>query len=476
MFQGNYFSISPDAQPFLHYWSLSVEEQFYLFFPLTILLVFRYSKWQVISILFGIGVISLAACIICTRLNPVWAFYLLPTRAWPLLAGCLVGILPLLSMNRSILAPGWLSNFGLCVIGASFILLQEEPSYPGWIAVFPVIGAVAVILPKSRCGAERWLSSRVMVAIGKTSYSLYLWHWPIFCFVDYQFYLAPKVARIATKAICCITLALVTYRYIEVPARAYLNSRRARPFAYASLVATLCVCIPLSLSIRNENYVNADIADVRKGGLVFKIEEGNPSVLLMGDSNGSMYGKLMKDISRELKYILTVISVAAGDMLPPTKLWNDALSIIAKSRPDYIVMANAWLGKLQNDPTRLQLAIEELRPYARHIILLNQPPILPAAASRQSMRNGSRPPFREDPAIHDGKNRINQFLLSLAGPTVLVLNTSKYFENSNGEIIALNKRGQLLFHDPGHLSGYGAARIHDDLLTALTTTGRASLN
>ena len=198
MYQGNYFEISPDAQPFLHYWSLSVEEQFYLFFPITIFVILRYARRYTLTILALLGACSLAGSVLLTPINPVWAFYLLPTRAWQLTAGCLIAVIPFVTKRES-RAPAWVSAAGLCLIAISYVLIQEGPHFPGIIAILPVVGAVAVILPSRNGWAKRFLSSSAMVGIGKVSYSLYLWHWPVFSLVDYQFYLLSEPIRIVIK-------------------------------------------------------------------------------------------------------------------------------------------------------------------------------------------------------------------------------------------------------------------------------------
>ena len=469
MSQGNYFEISPDAQPFLHYWSLSVEEQFYLFFPISIFVIIRYARQYTITILALLGACSLAGSVLLTPINPVWAFYLLPTRAWQLIAGCLIAVIPFITERES-RGPAWVSVVGLCLIAISFILIKEGDHFPGMIAILPVIGAAAVILPSRNGGAKRLLSSSSMVAIGKVSYSLYLWHWPTFSLVDYQFYSLSEPLRVVIKVGISIILTLVSYHFIEKPARIFLNKPWSRGMAYAALTATLCLCVPLGLAIRNNNYVNAEVADVRNGGLVFQGNAAPHSIVLMGDSNGSMYGKLMKEIAKKLGYNITIISVAAGDPLPNTPLWRDSLSVVAKTKPDYLFIANEWRGKLHNDPDRLSVALNELKPLAGRIILLNQPPILPNEASRLSIRNGSRPPFREDAATRSDRQRINQFLVRFVSPEISVLDISRHFETEKGEIIFIDEQGKLLYQDPGHLSGYGAARIRNVIMQELGST------
>ncbi len=456
----------PDAWPFLHYWSLSVEEQFYLFFPITIFIILRYARGHTLTILALLSACSLAGSVLLTAINPVWAFYLLPTRAWQLTVGCLIAVIPFVTARES-RAPAWVSAAGLCLIAISFVLIQEGPNFPGMIAILPVVGAVAVILPSRNGWAKRFLSSSAMVGIGKVSYSLYLWHWPVFCLVDYQFYLLTEPIRILIKVGVSLALTLLSYNFIEKPARRFLNKSWTRGIAYAALAATVCLCVPLGLTVRSNNYINARVADVRNGGLLFRSDPAAHSVVLMGDSNGSMYGLLMKEIAEKLEYNLNVISVEANDVLPTTSLWHDSLSAITKIRPDYLVIANEWRGKLQSDPDRLPTALSQLEPYVGRIILLNQPPILPKAASRLSMRNGSRPPFREDAAIRSDRQRINKLLLDFESPKVSVLDVSRHFETEEGEIIFIDEKDKILYQDSTHLSAYGAARIRDVIMQVL---------
>jgi peptidoglycan/LPS O-acetylase OafA/YrhL len=473
MLQGNYFELSPDAQPFLHYWSLSVEEQFYLFFPVTLYLIFRYARHRMEIILGLTGTASFLACALLTPVNPVWAFYLLPTRAWELFAGALVAARPLrITAYPDVSKKGWLSPVGLLLLAASFLAIHEGPEFPGAVAAVPVIGTVAVILPgATRNWTQKFLVSKVMVTIGRMSYSLYLWHWPVFCFVDYELYAMPAPVRLALKIFFPAFLAIVTFYAVEKPARTVLNTPSNRPLAYAFLAAMLALCVPLGLVIRNNNYINAELSDVRGGGLVFPGKEGAPTVVLMGDSNGSMYGKVMKEICAGLGYTLRVISVAAGDPFPSRgntdQLWAGTLATVRETKPDYLVFAAAWAEKLKDDPGRLAAALGELKRYSKHILLLNQPPILPREASRAAIRNGAHPPFAEPAHSRDERRKVNELLLTLRSPTVSVIDIARYFEAANGEVMFAGEQGEQLYHDSGHLSGHGADRIRAALTQGL---------
>jgi peptidoglycan/LPS O-acetylase OafA/YrhL len=475
MVQGNYFQISPDAQPFLHYWSLSVEEQFYIFFPLLLLLLFKYARKHLVLALGVLCAGSFLAAVVMTHLKPVWAFYLLPTRAWELLAGCLLAVIT----DHAKPAPEarWpklLSDFSLGLIALSFLLVHEGNHFPGYWAMLPVVGAVGLLMPTRGGVSEKLLSVAPLVAVGRISYSLYLWHWPVFSLIDYKMYLASDPARLALKIGLSFLAAILSFWLIENPARVFLNRRKSMPLAYAAMVCAIALCVPLGVAIRKANYINAETSDVIKGGLVFNSNSKKASVILMGDSNGAMYGKVMKEICANMGYKLSVISVAAGDPLPTSnnvssgRLWLESLDVVRKEKPDYLVLACSWEGKLQGDKERLALAVNTLKPLVGRLVILNQPPILPENANRDSIREGARPPFYEDAEIRRLRMESNAYLKSFNSGNCSVVDIASHFQTTNGEVLFLDQQGRQLYQDSGHLSGYGADFIRSDLRQAIS--------
>ncbi|MDB6129304.1 MAG: acyltransferase 3 [Verrucomicrobiales bacterium] len=478
MLQGNYFAISPDAQPYLHYWSLSVEEQFYIFFPLLFLLIFKHARKYQMQLLVGLCGASFITCVVLTRLKPVWAFYLLPTRSWELLAGCLLAILTGGTNSSAVPKscwPKWVSGLGLGIIIVSFLLVREGPHFPGYWSILPTVGAVGVLMPLrgTRSISEKWLAVPPLVLLGRMSYSLYLWHWPVFSLVDYKMYLASAPARVAIKVGLSILAATLSFLFIENPARKFFNSPKHRRLAYSFMFLAIALCVPLGIAIRKSNYVNAETSDVTKGGLVFGSRNAAKSVVLMGDSNGSMYGKVLKEICAELGYKLTVISVAAGDPLPASdvshgQLWLDSLAVVRKEKPDCLVLACSWEAKLKEDKQRLALAVDTLKPLVGRLVILNQPPILPAKATRAAIRDGARPPFFEDEEIRRLRLESNEYLERFNVAPASVVDIARYFQATNGEALFLDGQGRQLYHDAGHLSGFGADLIRSDLKRAIS--------
>lgn len=271
--------------------------------------------------------------------------------------------------------------------------------------------------------------------------------------------------RLMMKIGLSLFLTFICFRLIETPARIFLYLPQSRRIAYATFITVLAISVGIGYTIRKTQHVNATLNDVTNGGLVFSVKPGPASVVLMGDSNGSMYGKVIKKICEEIGENLAVISVDAGDPLPQrngnsSKLWFDSLNVVRKIRPEYLVIANHWTEKLEDDRERLAVAIAELKPFVGHIVLLNQPPILPTEANRASFRSGVRPPFREVADVQLKRRAINAYLLQLQSQRVSVVDIASRFETLSGDILAIDGQGKWLYQDANHLSGLGADQVH----------------
>ena len=177
-----YFERETNFHPLLHTWSLAVEEQFYIFFP--ILLYFLHKRHRrLIAALAGIFFLSFASSVALVEFKPRVAFYLLPPRAWELMAGSLIalGVSDRFWSPRAAAAAALL---GLALIAGAIFFYTPAMPFPGFAAMPPVLGACLIIWARGQ-GAGRLLAIRPMVWIGLLSYSLYLWHLPIFEFAKY---------------------------------------------------------------------------------------------------------------------------------------------------------------------------------------------------------------------------------------------------------------------------------------------------
>ncbi|MBU2959505.1 acyltransferase [Citreicella sp. C3M06] len=220
--QAGYFDSASDEKPLLHTWSLAVEEQFYIFLPLLILLLSR-RRGAILAALIGAWALSLAGSVLLTPKMQTATFYLFPFRAWELLSGVLLAIWGCESGRRwrGHMALSWL---GLGLVLASVLLIPAGPWFPGFLAIVPVLGTVLLLANGTgRNPVNRMLSTREMVFAGQISYSLYLWHWPVLTLSLYLrgAYSGPLETLLWMGL--SVGLAYLSWRYIETPAR------RAKP-------------------------------------------------------------------------------------------------------------------------------------------------------------------------------------------------------------------------------------------------------
>ena len=478
VFQGNYFRLSPDSQPFAHQWSLSVEEQFYLLLPLFLFLLYRFIKNnRVIALAIAAAwLISFGICLYLTKTHPTWAYYVLPARAWELMTGSL---LALWTVNKGTIAPKYrnlAAEIGFIVILLSIIFIRERSFFPGFIALAPVLGtAVMIGLSNGNSSiAEKVLSQRPLVFIGKISYSLYLWHWPIFSFVDYSLYASPTATRLLIKLSLTLIAALLSYFYIEQPARHYLNAPDNRLKAYGLLGCVVFTLVLSGMMIRNTFHLSAEPNSIKDGGIVFNADKKEfGSIILMGDSLASMYGTTVRDIANQLGFKLNIISANATDTLPGTQLWQDSLSVIQKERPEFLIVSANWPGKLtgrnQRDKRdRLTTLINEASEYADTIILITKPPSLPQSDTRKVIRNGTPMPFQETADSAARRKKLNLFVKSQHSAHVIVIDIESLFIDANGNIRFVDEQGKQLYQDEGHLTGVGGRLVGRLILAAIT--------
>lgn len=221
MFTSGYFDADASLNPLLHMWSLGVEEQFYVFFPLFLWLVHRLGFWRWLVPLIGLGLVaSLSLGVWMTYAHPTAAFYLLLTRAWEMLAGALLACWAVPSPKNRITREG-LGWAGLALVVLGYLYVSKENAFPGILAALPVMGAALIIF--SHGGGATALSRVLAIApvrgLGLISYSLYLWHWPVIVFYKYISGHELDLAVAFILGAVSIVLAWISWRWVEQPWR-----------------------------------------------------------------------------------------------------------------------------------------------------------------------------------------------------------------------------------------------------------------
>ena len=241
--ESDYLQSALPPSPLQHYWSLGVEEQFYIFFPIVVMVLLKLgkaSKSLLIAGLTMITAVSFAVCVAITPSMPAISFYLLPFRAWELGAGALLALLSskvnrVKSVNRELF--GWV---GLVIIIVTGFIYDSKTLFPGYAAGMPVVATIFLIVSgdNSKFGPSRLLELRVFQWLGSRSYSLYLWHWPILIVARSANKAELTAIQIALCMLATLFLAELSFRFVEQPIHKvpkYLNNTN-RSLAFGALL------------------------------------------------------------------------------------------------------------------------------------------------------------------------------------------------------------------------------------------------
>lgn len=215
--KSGYFSSDAEERPLLHTWSLGVEEQFYIFAPVVLFFLLKKQKKSPEWILLVIFIVSFLISVFLTRPKPSAAFYLLPSRAWELLAGSLLAF-NLVPATGKKAVNELISLTGLVSILLAIFLFNAKTHFPGYAAALPVFGSMCIIYSAEKSWVGRILSQKPVVFIGLISYSLYLWHWPLIVFFR-DWNLLDNIAGRWIVIALSLVVAWLSWRFIERPFR-----------------------------------------------------------------------------------------------------------------------------------------------------------------------------------------------------------------------------------------------------------------
>jgi peptidoglycan/LPS O-acetylase OafA/YrhL len=224
LFNTGYFDPAAELLPLLHTWSLGVEEQFYLVWPALMVglaLIFRRDQRAIVIALLFVALLSYVGGASLAMSDPKAAFYLPFTRAWEFVAGALLSQAVIGKLQIAPILAKASGSVGLALVVGSALIITNQTPFPSWSTALPVVGAALIVAPfNTHCVARKLLSSSPVVFVGRISYSLYLWHWPIITL--YRHYNLGRPINIA-EAFCLTALIAVasflSWRYVEEPFR-----------------------------------------------------------------------------------------------------------------------------------------------------------------------------------------------------------------------------------------------------------------
>jgi peptidoglycan/LPS O-acetylase OafA/YrhL len=470
--EAGYFDNLASTKPLLHLWSLGIEEQFYVLWPLLLWLVYRrrINFFVLIGLVF---LLSMAANLTLVRSDVTAAFYSPASRFWELMAG---GIGAQLSLHhRAWPAPGrqLASAAGALLLAAGFVLIRPQDAFPGWWALLPVAGAFLLIMAGPHALLNRRvLAARPTVFVGLVSYPLYLWHWPLLSFG--YIVNGDKPALLARVALigAAFVLAVLTYRLVELPLRRLRGHRRlARRLAGGMGAAVLAGVLVTAGTIREridphgaEVYLNAlndsdfpgpSFTPLRYQNMLFqKVGSRAPGLtVFLGDSVVQQYGPYVEQaIASAPDKFNSVVFATAGNcppirhakplpqvrypLCPPTV--DAGYAFAGRPEVDTVVIGAAWYGyflgsgrDLLYDDGQVQLQFPDpraresawrslqgdvaaLKRKGKRVFLLLQPPMGPAFDPRNMITGSRLASIRPLPKIEPV--RLDRFLADNAAP------------------------------------------------------------
>jgi len=395
----NYFDTSFNNSPLLHTWTLSVEEQFYLIWPILLMLSWKYlSRRKFTPLLISLLLCSFIASEILLFTLPKLSFYMLYSRTWEFGAGALLAlsILPRLHSKKKV---EFFSFLGLILLGLSFVGLNDTVRFPGLYAAFSVVGTTLIISTGQglhKGYVHRFLSFKPLVFIGLISYSLYLWHWPLITYAKY--YLSRNLSLYESFLIIITSLLTATfsYKFIETPLRKTRKSP-GKPKKKASkkiflLVAVIIVAfVKLATTIEKTGGFPARFPEIHQTDLysvnplrkdchlsqsetipenreICSRNYGKKKALIWGDSHADHYSLALDDWARKNSISLRQITKSAcvplaGDfdiyLLKENKHYEkytscsvfnkNILHLIDQDSIDIIVISGRWSGYLPEE-------------------------------------------------------------------------------------------------------------------------------
>ncbi|MFM2144904.1 MAG: hypothetical protein RI899_692 [Actinomycetota bacterium] len=334
--QADYQNLDATPSPVIHYWSLAVEEQFYLVWPLLILLFFmlaRYLKNR-LAITYSIAfvtIISFIFSIYQTETSPIWAFYSLPTRAWELGLGALLVLVPPIKTKK------YVGLIGFILIVISAFIFDESTAFPGINAALPVIGTVLLIAT-----INSWppflndvANSRLFQWLGEISYPLYLWHWPLLVLPSTYLARPLSVFERLIAIIATIVFADLTHRFVEEPYRhkKILPILVYKTTAYVTLVSVLMGTLIMFTSSDKidvtginggvslaqikarpavyDDGCHANYAQINSGTCEYGKTDSNKVMVLYGDSHAAQWFPALHEIANRSSYKLISLTKSA---------------------------------------------------------------------------------------------------------------------------------------------------------------------
>lgn len=369
--QNDYQNLGATPSPIIHFWSLAVEEQFYLLWPILLLFSFKLGGKRLLFVVIAVTtLLSFCYSLYLTSHSPIWSFYSLPTRAWELGIGALILWRPVTRPFQKIIS----FLFVIALFGTSLLYNSSTP-FPGWAATIPVLGCAGLIkyadrLPKAISAPLR---NRYMQWLGAISYPAYLWHWPVLVLapelLNHSLTIMQRVIGIALT----LFLADITHRFIEQPLRFV---KVAPKFVFSAAFSVTLISVSLGSAIASTSpkeiasginlttvlekpliYADGcqlDKNQVQSGPCIYGDPVGKKTVVLFGDSHAAQWFPTFDVIAKKQQWkliVLTKSSCPATDVIlpdigafrnKPCATWRENSFLRIASLKPYAVMTSSF--------------------------------------------------------------------------------------------------------------------------------------
>jgi len=356
--QSGYFDSAAETKPLLHTWSLGVEEQFYLLFPLLLLLVVWTGRRRAPAILAVVAVASLALAQWAVARSPAASFFLLPTRAWELLAGAVLAVAPF-QLPRAVRNIGAVA--GMVMVVAAIFLFDRNTPTPSVYTLLPVLGTVMMIAcARDDTLVGSALAARPLVLIGLISYSAYLWHQPLLALTRLRSIEEPSPIVLAILVGLTFVLAYLTWRFVETPFRRRASRKAVATSAIAATAFLLVGSVIAVLSLSSTDGPDPTNGRCNVGAAdCFAVPGASRQVALWGDSYADAFasdlGKRLAHHGIALRLFVrngcpSLVKVtrneagAGGQAIADqcTTHNRHALEVIRREKFDFVVLTSAY--------------------------------------------------------------------------------------------------------------------------------------
>ncbi len=504
---GEYFSNSAEQWPLLHTWSLSVEEQFYIFWPIIISLIFylcskfRKNHNSILIPIIIFLIISTAALGTVMAADPAfakWSYYLFITRANELLIGAVAAIIVI--NNKGFKLSATTSTVALIALIACLFVFNKNTLFPGASALIPCTLAALAIMPSDKNLAHRLLSTKILVSIGLISYSIYLWHWPTIAITKYISHLGGESEFLLSSAtvIMIVTITLVmsifSYYLVEKPIRRMKSSFK-QSFVTIYLLPSLFLLSFSSWIIYSKgmpdrfttNNIDPHLAfyHIDKSKCPSFVSLGcegdsdsvNPAVarfLLVGNSHAEHYYELVSELGIALGVQVDLASAGGCSLKSSNKKCQAVKDYVYSQimKYDGIIYAERWttygLGKDSTQLTSMNTFFDKLKTFGKPILVINR--IYGYSLSVDKVYNYNRLfSLRSENDIKIEKNNkhaeANMLLKKYSLKHELkYLDIEGLLNNIGASIEAIDSLGRPNYLDSHHLSVYGGKWIASTLL------------